>query len=104
MVFDSLLYNDVILGQDFLFYTGVDIKYSNGTILSYGNDIPMRHPDFNDQEKMETFLNNVEIQTENDYFDIHLEDNWAESHVAAPILDAQYEKLDLHETVKSLSP
>jgi hypothetical protein len=38
---DSCRY-DVILGADFLSKTGIDVKYSTGTIEWFDNELPMR--------------------------------------------------------------
>jgi hypothetical protein len=38
---DSCRY-DVILGADFLSKTGIDVKYSTGTIECFDNELPLR--------------------------------------------------------------
>ena len=35
---------DVILGADFLTKTGIDVKYSTGTIQWFENELPLRDP------------------------------------------------------------
>ncbi len=37
---------DVILGADFLNKTGIDVKYSTGTIQWFENELPLRNPQF----------------------------------------------------------
>ena len=44
MVFDCHTRYDVILGTDFLSKTGIDIKYSTGTMKWFKNELPMRDP------------------------------------------------------------
>ena len=44
MVFDCPTRYDVILGTDFLSKTGIDIKYSTGTMQWFENELPMRDP------------------------------------------------------------
>ncbi len=35
---------DVILGDDFLTKTGIDVKYSTGTIEWFNNELPLHNP------------------------------------------------------------
>ena len=44
LVFDGTCKYDVILGADFLLKSGIDIKYSTGTIEWFDSELPMRDP------------------------------------------------------------
>ncbi len=44
LLFDHDCRYDVILGSDFLAKTGIDIKYSTGTIIWFENELPMCNP------------------------------------------------------------
>jgi hypothetical protein len=44
LVFDGQCKYDVIFGADFLSKTGIDIKYSSGSIEWFNNKLPMHDP------------------------------------------------------------
>ena len=44
LIFDGKCRYDIILGADFLTKTGIDIKYSTGTMHWFENVQPMREP------------------------------------------------------------
>jgi hypothetical protein len=44
LVFDGQCKYDVIFGTDFLFKTGIDIKYSLGIIKWFNNELPIQDP------------------------------------------------------------
>ncbi len=45
LIFESETFKyDVILGADFLTKTGIDVKYSIGTIQWFENELPLQDP------------------------------------------------------------
>jgi hypothetical protein len=58
---------DVILGADFLTKTGIDIKYSTGTIEWFENELPLCDPhDLKDRD-FKAMAEIIEIQQEVDF-------------------------------------
>ena len=100
LVFDAPCRYDIIIGQDFLHKVGIDICYSNATVAWYGNDIPMRHQDFDDRLDFECVVNDHVMQIEDEFFEQEFSDD---SFLAAPILDAKYEKLNVEEFISQQS-
>ncbi len=80
----------MILGADFLTKTGIDVKYSTGTIEWFENELPLCDPhdlkdrDFKDMAEI------IEIQQEVDFFGM---DWYDPTCFAIEILDAKYEKV-----------
>ena len=99
LVFDQKCRYDVILGSDFLTKTGIDIQYSTRTMEWFENILPMRDPRSIDEEEFWTMADAFNVQLEEDF----LGEDWLDSHFAAPIMDAKYEKLDIPELVKGLT-
>ncbi len=54
---------DVILGADFLTKTktGIDVKYSTGTMEWIDNDLPLRNPNLLQDKDFETMAEIVEV-------------------------------------------
>ncbi len=98
LVFDQRCRYDVILGSDFLTKTGRDMQYSTRTMEWFENILPMRDPRSIDEEEFWTMADAFNVQLEEDF----LGEDWLDSHFAAPIMDAKYEKLDIPELVKGL--
>jgi hypothetical protein len=89
----------VILGADFLTKTGIDVKYSTGTIEWFENELPLRDPhDLKDRD-FEAMAEIVEIQQEVDYFCM---DWYDPTCFAIEILDAKYEKVQIKEVLNPL--
>jgi hypothetical protein len=55
---------DVILGADFLTKTGIDVKYSTGTMEWFDNELPLRNPHLLQDEDVEGMAEIVEVQQE----------------------------------------
>ena len=58
---------DVILGADFLTKTGIDVKYSTGTMEWYDNELPLRNPYLLDSKDFEAMAHIVKNQQEEDF-------------------------------------
>ena len=102
-IFDSPCRYDVILGQDFLEKTGIDIRYSIRKVEWLGSTIPLRspHDDTNEEEVMGEVFQSYLVQLEDEYFG----EDWLDSYLTSPktILDAKYEKLDVDTFAKEQS-
>jgi hypothetical protein len=56
------------LGADFLTKTGIDVKYSTGTIEWLDNELPLRNPHLLESKDFEAMAHIVEIQQEEEFF------------------------------------
>jgi hypothetical protein len=61
---------DVILGANFLTKTGINVKYSTGTIEWFDNELPLRNPHLHQDKDFETMAEIVEVQQEEALFDM----------------------------------
>ena len=91
---------DVILGADFLTKTGIDVKYSTGTIEWFDNELPLRNPHLLEAKDFEAMAHIVEIQQEEEFFGM---DWYDPTCYAVEILDAKYEKVDVDEVITHLT-
>jgi hypothetical protein len=90
---------DVILGTDFLTKTGIDVKYSTGTIQWFENKLPLRDPHALKDKDYLARAEIVEIQQEVDFFGM----DWCDpTCYAIEILDAKYEKVQIDDVVNQL--
>lgn len=91
-VFDSDCQYDVILGGDFLRKIGMNLKYDTLEVEWFGNTMPMEtvtHPGVV-RDHVESYLSQIEMDT----LGVELD-----SYLAAPILDARYDKVDIDTVV-----
>ncbi len=58
---DSCRY-DVILGADFLSKTGIDVRYSTGTIEWFDNELPLRDTRYLQSKDVLAMAETIEIQ------------------------------------------
>jgi hypothetical protein len=63
---DSCRY-DVILGADFLSKTGIDVKYSTGTIEWFDNKLPLHDICYLQSKDFLAMAETIEIQLEDDF-------------------------------------
>jgi hypothetical protein len=90
---------DVIQGADFLTETGIDVKYSIGTIEWFRNELPLCNlHDLKDKD-FKALAEIVEIQQKVDFFDM---DWYDPTYFTIEILDAKYEKVQIKDAVNSL--
>ena len=61
---------DVILGADFLSKSGIDVKYSTGTIQWFENEIPLRDPHLLTDKDYISLAELIEIQQEVEFFGV----------------------------------
>ncbi len=89
----------MILGADFLTKTGIDLKYSTGTIQWFENELPLRDP-HTLKDKDLAMAEIDEIQQEVDFL---FEMDWYDpTCYAINILDAKYEQLQIDDVVNQL--
>ena len=98
LVFDNDCKYDVILGADFLSKTGIDIKYSTGTIEWFDTELPMRDPRHIDNKEYLAMAETLEVQREEEQL---FGMDWYDPNCyAVEILDAKYEKVSIDEVVE----
>ncbi len=59
---------DVMLGANFLSKTGIDVKYSIGTIKWFDNELPLRDTRYLQCKDFLAMTETIEIQLEDDFF------------------------------------
>jgi hypothetical protein len=85
---DSCQY-DVILGADFLSKTGIDVKYSTGTIEWFDNELPLHDICYLQSKDFLSMAETIEIHLEDELFGM---DWYDPTCCASEILDATYER------------
>ena len=100
-VFDGNIRYDLILGADFLAKSGIDIKYSSGTVEWFDSELSMWDP---------TCLDNHEYIAMAEALEVHREEealfgrDWYDPDCfATAILDAKYEKVNVDGFVEQLT-
>jgi len=91
---------DVILGADFLTKTGIDVKYSTGTIQWFENELPLRNPRFLKDKDYAAMAEISAIHQEMEFFGM---DWYDPTCYANEILDAKYEKVHIDDVVDQLN-
>ena len=91
---------DVILGADFLTKTGIDVKYSTGTIQWFENELPLRDPRLLKDQDYAAMAEISAIQQEVEFFGM---DWYDPTCYATEILDAKYEKVHTDDVVEQLN-
>jgi hypothetical protein len=89
----------VILGADFLRKTGLDVKYSTGTIEWFDNELPLRDTCYLQSKYFLAMAETIEIQSEDDFFGM---DWYNPTCYASEILDAKYEKVLVDDVIDQL--
>ncbi len=72
--------------------TGIDVKYSTGTMEWFNNELPMLNPHLLQNKEFEAMAEIIEIQQEEELFG---KDWYNPTCYATEILDSKYEKLKL---------
>ena len=98
LIFDKKCRYDIILGANFLQKTGIDVLYSKGVIQWLDSEIPLRDPYKAENRELLAMADSIEVQ----YEDSFIGENWLDSYLAMPILDAKYEKADLPKLVSEM--
>jgi hypothetical protein len=90
---------DVILGADFLTKTGIDVKYSTGTIQWFENELPLQDPHtFKDKDYV-AMAETTAIQQEMKFFGM---DWYDPTCYATEVLRAKYEQVHIDDVVSQL--
>jgi hypothetical protein len=95
---DSCRY-DVILGSDFLSKTGIDVKYSTGTIEWFDNELPLRDTCYLQSKDFLAMAETIDIILEDDFFGM---DWYDPTCYASEILDAKYKKVLVDDVIDQL--
>jgi hypothetical protein len=82
--------HDVILGADFLSKTGIDVKFSTGTMEWFDNELPLRDTCYLQSKDFLAMAETIDIQFEDDFFCM---DWYDPTCYVSEILDAKYEKV-----------
>ena len=101
LVFDGNIRYDLILGADFLAKSGIDIKYSSGTVEWFDSELPMRDPTCLDNDEYIAMAEALEVHREEEQ--LFGRDWYDPACFAAAILDAKYEKVDVDDVVEQLT-
>jgi hypothetical protein len=80
----------VILGADFLTKTGIDVKYSTGTIQWFENELPLHDSHTRKDKDYVAMAEIIAIQQEVEFFGM---DWYDPTCCAIKILDAKYEQV-----------
>ena len=84
----------------FLTKTGIDVKYSTGTIEWFENELPLRNPHILKDKDYTAMAEIVNIQQEMEFFGM----DWYDPNCyAIEILDAKYEKVLVDDVIKQLT-
>jgi len=101
LVFDGDIRYDLILGADFLAKSGIDIKYSSGTVEWFDNELPMRDPTCMDSHEYIAMAEALEVHREEEA--LFGRDWYDPDCFATSILDAKYEKVSVDDVVEQLT-
>jgi len=100
-VFNGHCKYDVILGADFLSKSGINIRYSTGTIEWFDSKLPMRDPHQLSDKEYLAMADIIEVQLEAE--DIFSIDWYDPTCYASEILDAKYGQVSTDELVDQLN-
>jgi hypothetical protein len=100
-VFDGDTRYDLILGADFLAKSGIDIKYSSGTVEWFDSELPMRDPTCVDNHEYLAMAEALEVHREEET--IFGRDWYDPDCFATAILDAKYEKVNVDDVAEQLT-
>ena len=90
---------DVIVSADFLTKTGIEVKYSMGTIEWFENELPLCDPHTLNDKDYVAIAEVIEHQQEVEFFGM---DWYDPTCYATEILDAKYEKVPIDDVVNQL--
>ena len=97
LVFDKKCRYDIIFGTDFLSNAGINLNYMQGTMEWFENILQMREPWEMDNMEFLAMADQAKIQSE---LEDEYGDEFSESYLASPILDAKYEETSIADVVK----
>jgi hypothetical protein len=76
--------------------TGIDVKYTTGTIEWFDNELPMRDPHLLQNKDFEAIAEIIEIQQEEELFGM---DWYDPTCYSTEILDDKYEKVEVDKVI-----
>ncbi len=79
--------------------TGIDVKYSTGTIEWFKNELPLHSPHGLDKKGFKAIAEIIEIQQEEEFFGV---DWYDPTCFAIEILDAKYDEVQIEDAVNPL--
>jgi hypothetical protein len=91
---------DVILGADFLTKTGIDVKYSTGTMEWFNSELQLHNSHLLETKDFQVMAEIIEVQQDEELFGM---DWYDPTCYAVEILDAKYEKVEVDEVINQLS-
>ena len=91
---------DVIFGADFMTKTGIDVKYSTGTMEWFDSELQLRNPHLLEPKEFEAMAHMVEIQQEEELFGM---DWYDPTCYSVEILDTKYDKVEVDEVSNQLT-
>ncbi len=100
LVFDGKVRYDLILGAALLTKTGIDIRYSSGTVEWFDSELPMRDPKYLDSNNYLAMAEALEVHREEEA--LFGKDWYNPDCFATAILDTKYEKVDVDDVVEQL--
>ena len=89
-----------MLGADFLTKTGIDVKYSTGTMEWFDSELPLCNSHLLEVKDFQAMAELTEVQQEEDFFGM---DWYDPTCYAVEILDAKYEKVEIDEVINQLN-
>ncbi len=101
LVFDGNVRYDLILGADFLTNSGIDIKYSSGTIEWFDSKLPMQDPKHLDNNDYLAMAKALKVHRKEEQ--VFGRDWYDPDCHTTEILDAKYEKVDIDNVVCPLT-
>ena len=99
LVFDGDIRYNLILGADFLAKSGIDIKYSSGTVEWFDSKLPMQDPKCLDNKEYLAMAEALKVHCEEEQ--LFGRDWYDPDCFATTILDAKYEKVNVDDVVDS---
>ena len=98
LVFDMPCRYDIILGSDFLFKAGIEIKYSDATVEWFEHTIPMQDPLKFDDEDFAQLIEQLSVQEDDEFFG----EDFLDSYLVQNILESKYDKTDVDVVINEL--
>ncbi len=91
---------DVILGADFLTKTGIDVKYSTGTMEWFNSELQLRNSHLLEVKDFQAMAEMIEVKQEEEFFGM---DWYNPTCYAVEILDAKYEKVEIDVVINQFN-
>ena len=99
-VFDAPCRYQIILGNDFLSATGIDIKFSTNTVEWLDIAIPHKNPQDFSADDAQVCLHTMIMDMDDDFLSDHFDDEDIFESYVTKILDAKYDEMTIDEVCK----